>query len=403
MSLVAALKHRPFALLWSGQTISRLGDSLYRIALSWWVLEKTGSATIMGAVLIFSFAPMLLFILVGGVAVDRLPRARVMLASDLLRGLVALSVAVLAYLQALEVWHIFAASVMFGLVSAFFEPAYTAIVPQITPVELLPSANSLKSLSLQFANIVGPALGAALVQMGGTPFGFALDGFSFFIAALCLAPLTRLALAGAAEARQRNFVQDLKGGIQAVAGSPWLWVTISLAAFSNVTATGPFSVALPFLIKDDLGLGVNALGLVFSFASGGAVLAAVWLGRFRRLRQRGPLGYTALIVYGLATLAFGLPIPYAALLATGALRSAAVTVFDLIWTNSLQELVPGDLLGRVSSIDYIGSFIFLPVGFGAAGVLTDQIGAPLVFLLGGGATVLLSASGLLHPAVRRLD
>src|SRR5437763_10930697 len=109
MALFASLKHRPFALLWSGQTISRLGDSLYRIALAWWVLEKTGSATAMGTVLICSFTPMLLFLLLGGVAVDRFPRVRVMLASDLLRSLVALTLALLAAGQLLEIWHVYIA------------------------------------------------------------------------------------------------------------------------------------------------------------------------------------------------------------------------------------------------------------------------------------------------------
>src|SRR5262245_2068620 len=87
--LFLSLKHRSFALLWSGQTISRLGDSLYRVALAWWVLEKTGSATAMGTVLICSMTPMLIFLLLGGVAVDRLPRLRLMIGSDVLRGIVA--------------------------------------------------------------------------------------------------------------------------------------------------------------------------------------------------------------------------------------------------------------------------------------------------------------------------
>src|SRR6266487_1272046 len=119
--LFQSLKHRWFALLWSGQTISRLGDSLYRVALAWWVLEQTGSATAMGTVLICSFTPMLIFLLIGGVAVDRFPRVRVMLASDLLRGLVASSVALLAFSQLLEIWHIYVASIVFGFVDAFFE------------------------------------------------------------------------------------------------------------------------------------------------------------------------------------------------------------------------------------------------------------------------------------------
>src|SRR5215212_2504662 len=106
MSLFRALAHRPFALLWAGQTISRVGDFLYEIALAWWVLQKTGSAIAMAGVLIFSFTPMLLFLLIGGVAVDRYPRVKLMLASDLLRSGVSGTVALLAVLGLLEVWHI---------------------------------------------------------------------------------------------------------------------------------------------------------------------------------------------------------------------------------------------------------------------------------------------------------
>ena len=160
MSFLRSLKHPSFAWLWSGQTISRLGDSLYRIALSWWVLEKTGSAAIMGAVLIFSFTPALIFSLVGGVAVDRFSRVWVMILSDLTRGVTVLVVSVLSVNGQLEIWHVYAASIIFGIVDAFFYPAYTAILPEITPHDLLTSANSLTSLSSNITSIAGPALAA---------------------------------------------------------------------------------------------------------------------------------------------------------------------------------------------------------------------------------------------------
>ncbi len=189
MNLFWSLTHRPFALLWSGQTISRLGDSLYRIAMAWWVLQKTGSATEMGAVLIFSSVPMLIFLLVGGVASDRFPRLRVMLVSDLLSGAVVGVVALLAFTGWLEVWHIYIASILFGLVKAFFQPAYTATVPEITPLEMLPSANSLTSLSQQGASIIGPAIAASIIALGGTPIAFGLDALSFFASAACILPI----------------------------------------------------------------------------------------------------------------------------------------------------------------------------------------------------------------------
>ena len=199
MNVLRSLKHRPFALLWIGQTTSRLGDNLYRIALAWWVLEKTGSATAMGTVLVLSQVPMLLFLLVGGVVVDRFPRIRIMFVSDLLSGSVIALIAVFSWLDLLEIWHIYLASIIFGLVEAFFFPAYQAVVPQITPSELWTSAISLNGFSQRVTGIVGPALGAALVAAGGTSITFGLDALSFYISALCVLPMLRGNLGGATE------------------------------------------------------------------------------------------------------------------------------------------------------------------------------------------------------------
>src|ERR1041384_4202233 len=191
MNILRSLTHRPFALLWTGQTISRLGDSLYRIALSWWVLEKTGSATAMGTVLVLSQIPLLIFLLIGGVVVDRFPRLRIMFLSDLLCGIVVTLIAIFAWLKLLQIWHIYIASLVFGFVEAFFFPAYQSVVPQITPNEMLTSANSLNGLSGRLTGIIGPMLGAGLVAVGGTSSAFALDALSFIISTICIFPIIR--------------------------------------------------------------------------------------------------------------------------------------------------------------------------------------------------------------------
>ncbi|HLF26011.1 MAG TPA: MFS transporter [Anaerolineae bacterium] len=403
MRLFSSLKHRPFALLWSGQSISRLGDSLYRIALAWWVLEKTGSATAMGTVLIFSFTPMLLFLLIGGVAVDRFHRLGLMLTSDLLRGGVVAVVALLASSGRMEIWHVYVASILFGFVDAFFQPAYTAAVPQLTPSELLLSANSLTSLSGQLVNVIGPGLGAFIVALGDTPTAFALDALSFFISAGCLVPLLRLPTTPRLETRRANVLRDVREGIGTVLASPWLWISITIAGLANMTQVGPVAVALPFLINDHLQLDVGALGLAQSMHSIGAIAVAVWLGRLTRIRRRGLLAYGTWVAGGLITVGIGLSVSIVEVGLAMLLLGAAYSVCGLIWTNTLQELVPRDMLGRVSSIDYLGSFVLLPVGFGLTGWATDQWGTPLVFIIGGLLTAGLAALGLLHPGVRRLD
>jgi MFS family permease len=403
MILFGALKQRSFALLWSGQALSRLGDSLYRIALAWWVLEKTGSATAMGKVLIFSYTPMLLFLLVGGVAVDRFHRLKLMLWSDLLRGAIVLAVAFLAQTQQLAVWHVYMASAVFGAVNAFFQPAYAVIIPEIVPVEGLPSANSLTVLSKQIADIVGPTVGAAAVALGSTSFAFALNGLSFFVSAACLAPLLNLPALRGVKKESPGAVSDLREGISAILRSRWLWLTIAISALGNATLNGPMFVAMPFRIKEELHADVGALGLVYSMVALGAVIATVWLGRSARVRRRGLTSYVAWVVCGLAVMACGLPVSLVGIWSAALVCGAAITSCSLIWTNTLQELVPRAVLGRVASIDLLGSLCLLPIGHGVTGWATDQLGASMVFIIGGAITVSLALFGLTQREIRQLD
>jgi DHA3 family tetracycline resistance protein-like MFS transporter len=418
MNIFRSLKHRPFALLWTGQTTSRLGDSLYRIALAWWVLEKTGSAVAMGTVLVFSQIPMLIFLLVGGVVVDRLPRVRIMFISDILSGLVITFVTVFSWLGLLEIWHIYIASMIFGFVEAFFFPAYQAVIPQITPSELLNSANSLNGLSQRVTGIVGPALGAALVAAGGTSVTFGLDALSFFLSALCVFPLLRSNLdqvqgqerdaetaagQGSAKESLRQGFRDLLDGFKLVMTIPWIWITILIFGFINIMEASPRAVAMPFLIKEDLGADVALLGILGSAASLGFVLGMIWLGQYIRLHRRGLLGYLSVVVTGSTLLAFAFKLPIPVLIASMFVSGMATSVFALIWTHTLQEMVPGKVLGRVYSIDALGSFVLLPIGFSLSGWATDLFGAPTVFLIGGIGTITLAVLGLLHPAIRNLD
>lgn len=403
MVLFRSLRQRSFALLWAGQTLSRLGDSLYRIALAWWVLEKTGSATAMGKVLIFSLTPMLLFLLVGGVVVDRFHRLKLMLASDVLRGSIVLVVAFLAQTHQLEVWHVYAASALFGAVNAFFQPAYAVIVPEIVPAEELTSANSLTVLSKQLADIVGPTLGAAAVALGSAPLAFAFNGLSFFISAACLAPLLNLPALKGIKKETPGVIRDLREGISAILGSKWLWLTIAISALGNATLNGPMFVAMPLRIKEELHADVGALGLVYSMIALGAVLATVWLGRSARMRRRGLTSYIVWVVGGLSVVACGLPLPVVGLWAAALVCGAAITSFYLIWMNTLQELVPRQVLGRVSSIDLLGSLCLLPVGHGVTGWAADRIGASMVFIIGGAITLGLAAFGLTQREIRQLD
>jgi len=405
MNLTQALRYRPFALLWSGQTISRFGDSLYLIALMWWVVEKTGSASVAGNVSFFTILPMVIFLLVGGVAADRLPRVRVMIASDWARAALVGLIALLVATDRLEIWHIYAVSLLFGFVDAFFQPAYSALVPEVTPVQYLASANALTSLSRTLSGIVGPAVGAALVKLGGTPTAFALNALSFVVAGACLIPIRRLGedKPKRDDVAARGPLSGLREGLRVVFADPWLWISIFYFTILSITLFSPITISLPFLVERDLKADVDALGLLTAISSFGSIVAAVLLGRVARLRRRGLLLYGMVILGSLGLMLVGL---------SGTLFGAALGLFVygamisgmiLVWLNTMQERVPGELLGRVSSVDWFGSLLLLPIGYALTGILTDRIGASAIFVGGGAISAGLCLLILLVPAIRKLD
>ncbi len=354
--------------------------------------------------MILSFTPMLIFLLIGGVAVDRVSRTRLMLASDMLRGVVVLIVATLAYSKVLEIWHVYAASIFFGFVEAFFQPAYTALVPDILPKETLPSANSLTSISGQMAGVVGPALGALIVSGGGTPLAFALDGLSFFISAGFLLPLVfNIKEKHISAEKKNNVIQDFREGLRIVLSIPWLWISIALFSLSNITLSGPLNIALPFFVKDVLLKDVKVLGWMYSALSIGALFGAIYLGRMKHIRHRGWIAYGSFLVTGFSIFILGFFTTTIPALLSILIGGLCISLFGMIWTNTLQEMVPNKMLGRVSSIDLLGSFALLPIGFGVIGLVTDRIGSGNVFILCGAISMGLALLGLSQSSIRKLD
>lgn len=404
MTLFRALKHCSFALLWSGQTISSIGDFLYEVILAWWVLEQTGSALMMGIVLICSLTPMVMFSLIGGVMVDRFPRVWVMLMSDAARAVIVSVVTLLAMTQLLAVWHILVASVLFGVVEAFFRPAYIAFVPDTVPEQDLPSANALTSMSVQIGRIAGPALGASVIALVGTAGAFAINAFSFGIAVLCITPL--LWHAGVPQQLSnstQSILADIREGITTVLASPILWSTMLLSGLINILLAGPYSVAMPFLVKEQLSGDVGTLGLLYAMFPIGYLIGGIGMGRLTHIHRRGLIISSSILVAGVMLGGFSLPLPLLGLMLAAGINGAALEIEGQVWTHILQDTVPNAQLGRVASIDSLGSFALLPLGYAITGWATDQLGAAPVFLLGGGLTAVCALLALSHPAIRAFD
>jgi predicted MFS family arabinose efflux permease len=271
------------------------------------------------------------------------------------------------------------------------------------PDKDLSSANSLTSFAIQAGRILGPPLGAGLIALGGTGLAFAVNGLTFFVSALFLMPLLREEIRPLPSDEPQSMLADFKEGMRTVGEMPWLWISIALFALSNVTLAGPYSVAMPFLVNDVLNMDVGVLGLLYSMFAVGYVLGGIWLGRKPLVRRRGLLIYGGSVVAGMMLLLFGLPVGLPVLMLAALINGAALELGMLAWTSALQQLVPREKLGRVASVDAVGSLALLPIGLGLTGMATEAWGPAAVFVIGGGLTAVLSLIAYQHPAIKQLD
>jgi Transmembrane secretion effector len=402
MVVLSALKNRGFAFLWLGQTLSVLGDNVFRIALSIWLVRETGSGQVLAVVMVFSLAPMLMFLLFGGIVADRVSRVRVMVVSDVSRGLVIGTLWLLAATGKLEIWMVCLANVLLGAASAFFQPAYSSLFPELVSNELLNTATSLTVISGQVAAILGPLLAAVITRVGDGSAVFEIDCLSFFFAAICAVPVLIKKSPREVCARNGRVLTELSEGVSAVLETPWLCTSIVLFAITNATLAGPLSVALPLLIGA-VGPDVSALGVLYAAMATGSIAAGLAVSRFRRFRFRGPTIYLALLANGALILVMGLHVSFTVLAIAMFVVGGMYSLSNLVWYNTLYEFVPAEKLGRVSSIDYFGTFVLLPLGYSVSGVLTDRLSPANVFILGGTSTMIFVALGLARPYVRRLD
>ena len=384
-----ALRSRSFALLWMGQTISVLGDAAFYPALAWQVLILTDSGTAMGIVEIAQMIPTLTFLLIGGTLADRVSRRLILLLSDGGRAIVVLLIAGLGWFHLLQFWHLVALAFLFGIVDSLFFPTMQAIPPQLVEKEQLTSANALTTLSQRISLIMGPLLGAGFVAATGAAGAFAFDGLTFIFSVLCLLAIRLPATVqpqnepGNASGILKTLFEDVRDGVRYLTGVRWLWIGVMMGAAENISFAATLGAAEPRLVRDVYGAGVWLFSILSMANSIGVLVATLALGVFGL-----PLSHaSAPVIASIATLIFGL----------------GMGTSGLVWTTLTQELVPGDKMGRVSSVQMLGSFGLIPLGLAAGGILTDRIGPSQVFIAGGMLNLLVAVVGLCVRDVRRLE
>jgi MFS family permease len=368
-SSTAPLREREFRLLFAGRTVSLVGNAIAPVALAFAVLDLTGSKTDLGLILTAREVPLVVFLLVGGIWADRLPRNRVMVGANVVSGVSQAGAAALLIAGHAEIWHLAVLAAFNGGASAFFFPAVAGVIPQTVPATLLQQANALLALAMNSAVIGGAAVGGLLVAAFGSGWAIAIDAATYVAGAVFIS-LMRLPAIQPNESK--SFLRDLATGWHEFRSRTWLWVIVLQFSFLLMVCVGGFAVLGPAVADAELG-GAKAWGAILTGQAAGLVVGGLLGLRFRPRRML-VAATVGILGVPLPLIALGFPLPVPVIVAVAFVAGVGNEVFGLMWQTTMQQEIPADKLSRVYSYDALGSIALVPVGYAIAGPLADAIG-----------------------------
>jgi MFS family permease len=395
---MAPLRHRAFRYLAAGRFATMLGNAIAPVALSFAVLDLTGSARDLSLVVGARSLTQLLFLLFGGVVADRLPRQRVMAVAGVLSAATQAVVAALVLTGTATVPRLAGLAAVNGVVTAFALPAAAALVTQTVPTALLQQANAVIRLGVNAAMIVGAAVGGVLVAAVGPGWGLAADAVTFALGAAAFA-LVRAAPVGDRPARRAGMLAELREGWSEFASRDWVWVVVLASLFINAALAGGLQVLGPTVADDTIGR--RLWGLVLAALTAGMVAGGVVAMRLR-VQRLLLFGVVCTLAELPLLLVLGVTPRFPLLLAAALVGGFGAEQFGIAWETSMQRHIPAERLARVYSYDAVGSFLAIPLGQVAAGSAAHAVG-PGPALLTAAGVVLLAVLGMLaSPQVRQL-
>ncbi|MCX4823911.1 MFS transporter [Streptomyces sp. NBC_01142] len=384
-TMFSSLKIRNYRLFATGQVVSNTGTWMQRIAQDWLVLTLTGSASAVGITIALQFLPMLLFGLYGGVLADRLPKRRLLLATQVAMGLTGLALAVLTLSGHVQVWHVYLTAFLLGLVTVVDNPARQSFVAEMVGPDQLGNAVSLNSANFQSARLVGPAVAGVLITAVGSGYAFLLNGLSF------LAPIVGLLMMRNSELykvqRAPRGKGQLREGLKYVAGRPELIWPIVLVGFIGTFGFN-FPIWLSAFVDDVFHGDAGTYGLLNTLMAAGSLAGALLAARRGASRLRVLVG--AAVLFGLLEMVTAFAPSFwmfAALMVPIGMFGLTVNVT----ANSSVQMATDPLMrGRVMSLFMMVFTGGTPLGAPLVGWITDTYG-PRIGFAAGGAVALVAA------------
>lgn len=376
----SSLKNRRFFYLWLGQLLSIAGTQMQIWALFWHIRTLTDQPIALGGVGLARILPIIIFSLISGVIADSFDRRKILFITQFVAGFLALGLGLLTQFGQVTIWLIYAFTALQAIAIAFDGPARQALVPNLVPAKDLPNAFSMTSIAWQTGAIIGPALTGFVIAFGGQQAVYYINAISY------LAVIFALILIGPVPQTKTDRIagvswNSIKEGINFIVNKPIMLSTMLLDFVATFFASA--NTLMPIIARDVLHVGVVEYGWLSASPSVGAVLAALVVSQLPEIRRQGQIFLGSVVVFGVATVIFGvsrsLVLAWFALAVTGAADSVSTII-----RNTIRQLqTPDHIRGRMTSVNQIFFQGGPQLGEVEAGVVAQLFGAPFAIISGG--------------------
>lgn len=391
-----------FILLWQGQFVSNFGDSIYDIALGFWILAKTGSTGLMGILMATAVIPRVFLSPIAGTYVDRHNRKNILIVTDVIRGIVISFVGVAAVMNFIQIWMVLMGGIVLGICGSFFNPAVQSSIPDLVPKDKLVKANSTFSLASTGTDIIGKTLGGFLFHLIGAPIMFLINGISYIFSAC-----TELFIKIPNKKRDINkvkFFEDLKSGFNYVKsnkGIKYLYITIAILNFFAIMG---ITLLLP-LFNSKQYLGPERYGVAMAFSTGGMFLGFLILSIVDLSNIKKSLIFIAGgLINGLAMGILPHVPNYFIIVILLFINGFSVAIINSIIQSTMQVAVSDDMRGKVFGFRRTLSSSLVPMAMAIGGILAEFISISIIISVGFSIIfILFFALGFIKPVKKLID
>lgn len=404
MSLLTLFKNRNFSLFFAGQAVSRLGDSIYLLALVWMAHVLANSTFLMSVVLAAGVIPRIIIAPVMGVLVERWPKKATMIVSDALRGVFVVGLTIMAYEGYATAWLLIVMSFILATISTAATPAYVVLQKVIAPKDMLLAANSVNQTVLNITQIAGPAIAGLLIGLGGLSISFAIDAVTFGVSVLSL-----LFVSAVEPTRTRtplttsSVLGDIVSGMKIFMSFPMVKALTPFILIYTFSVVAVENLLIIQFIANTLHVAkpTEAVGAINASMAGGELIGSLLVAFVAAKLSREKLMLFNIIIASLCIFGVGFSHSVSVICGLFFVGGLCVSMVNLAFFTSIQEAVPNEALGRVWAILGAVFNAVIPISQllfgGIAGVV--PLGALISAL--GVIGVLAGASAFLHPAVRK--